>query len=171
MPVYFFTYHSYQSWLPDNRRGYVEKGAGIQPTNIMLANEYRTAAKHPPFVFDAFTQYHLILKAQAVCLGDSYRLHGAVTESTHLHMIVSWGDELLSYRKVRGRIKNLLSLDLSRRAGVTGRPWFSTGSSRKRVKDLIHLCYLLDKYLPDHSGAGWYEDRDWVNLPPKLTTH
>lgn len=170
MPVYLFTYHSYQSWLPDHRRGYVEKGAGIQPTNVKLASKYRTLAKHPPFLFDALTQHHLILKAQAICLGEGYRLHGAGTESTHLHMVVSWHDELLSYGKVRGRIKNLLSLDLSRRAGITGRPWFSTGSSRKRVKDLKHLRCLLDKYLPDHSGVGWYEDRGWVNLSPEIAT-
>jgi hypothetical protein len=169
MPVYLFTYHAYQSWLPDHRRGYVEKGAGIQPSNIQLANAYRAEAQHPPFLFDSLAQYYLILKAQAVCTEDGYRLHGAGSETTHLHFIVSWHDESLPYGKVRGRIKNLMSLDLSRRAGITGRPWFSVGASRKRVNDLRHLRYLLDKYLPNHRGVGWNEDRGWVNLPPGVT--
>lgn len=165
MPVYLFTYHSYQSWLPDHRRGYVEKGAGIQPTNILKAEQYRAAATHSPFKFDTQTQYHLILKALAVCKADGYRLHGAATESTHLHIVVSWQDELLRFSKVRGRIRNLLSLDLSRKAGITGRPWFSDGASRKRLTDREHFDYLLEKYLPAHSGVGWYERIGWVNLP------
>jgi hypothetical protein len=169
MPVYLFTYHAYQSWLPDHRRGYVKKGAGIQAPSTHLADAYRAEAKYPPFLFDSLTQYYLILKAQSVCIDDEYRLHGAGSESTHLHMVVSWRDDLLPYSKVRGRIKNLMSLDMSRRAGITGRPWFSVGGSRKRVNDLNHLRYLLDKYLPNHRGVGWYEDRGWVNLPPDVT--
>lgn len=168
MPVYLFTYHSYQSWLPDHCRGYVKKGESIQPTNFQLAQHYRAAAKHAPFFFDSRTQYHLILKALAVCADENYRLHGAATESTHLHMVVSWRDESISYSKVRGRIKNLMSLDLARQAGITGRPWFSVGGSRKRVRERQHLHYLLEKYLPNHRGVGWFEDRGWVNLPPEI---
>jgi hypothetical protein len=66
---------------------------------------------------------------------------------------------------VRGRIKNLLSLDLSRHAGIMGRPWFAEEASRKRVRDLGHLDYLPGEYLPKHGGVQWYEDRGWMNLP------
>jgi hypothetical protein len=86
-------------------------------------------------------------------------------EPTHLHAVVSWPDEGLAFTRVRGRIKNLLSLDLSRRAGVTGRPWFADGGSRRRVKDEAHLAYLLDVYLPRHGGVQWFEGRGWGNLP------
>ena len=41
MPVYLFTYHAYQSWMPDRGRGFVQKGRGIQPTNALLAHAYR----------------------------------------------------------------------------------------------------------------------------------
>jgi hypothetical protein len=165
MPVYLFTFHAYQSWMPDRARGFVQKGKGIQPANKSMAEAYRNAAKHEPFEFDALTQCRLIWKARAVCSGDGYRLHGAATELTHLHAVVSWFDETLIFSKVRGRIKNLMSLDLSRRAGVTGRPWFAEASSRRRVEKSQHLRHLLDAYLPKHDGAGWYEDRGWVNLP------
>jgi hypothetical protein len=165
MPVYLFTYHAYRSWMPDRARGFVQKGRGIQPTNDALADAYRRAAHDEAYEFDAPAQILLISKARAVCVGDGWRLHGAVSEPTHLHAVVSWPDEGLAFTRVRGRIKNLLSLDLSRRAGVTGRPWFADGGSRRRVKDEAHLAYLLDVYLPRHGGVQWFEGRGWGNLP------
>ncbi len=105
MPVYLFTYHAYQSWLPDHRRGFVKKDRGIQPTNKPLADAYRRAAKAESFEFTPLTQHHLIFKARAVCTGDGYRLHGAATEPTHLHALVSWANEAICFSKVRGRIK------------------------------------------------------------------
>jgi hypothetical protein len=158
MPVYLFTYHAYQTWLPDNRRGFVQEGQGVQPRNERLAASYRQAAAHLPFEFDADTQIQLIAKARAICAGDGLRLHA----------LVSWRDAALAFGKVRGRIKNLLSLHLSKRAGVTGRPWFSTGSSRKRVEDQNHFNHLMSAYLPRHSGVGWYDDRGSTNLPPDM---
>jgi hypothetical protein len=165
VPVYLFTYHAYLSWLPDRPRGFVQKGKGIQPTNQALADAYRNAANHEPFEFDAATQHRLVRKARAVCEDDGYRLHGASSEPTHLHLVVSWVDEALAYGKVRGRIKNLLSLDLSRRAGIMGRPWFAQDASRRRVRDQGHFQHLLTTYLPRHGGVQWYEGRGWVNLP------
>lgn len=165
MPVYLFTYHAHQSWMPDRARGFVQKGRGIQPQNDALADAYRRAAKHEPFEFDAATQIRLIVKSRAVCVGEGWRLHGASTELTHLHVLVSWSDEGLEFQKVRGRIKNLVSLDLSQRAGVTGRPWFAGEASRRRVRTREHFEYLLQQYLPKHGGVQWYEDRGWVNVP------
>jgi hypothetical protein len=165
MPVYLFTYHAYQSWLPDHHRGFVQKDRGIQSSNKRLADAYRRAAKAEAFTFLPRIQYHLIAKAKAVCVGDGYRLHGAATEPTHLHVLVSWQDIAIPFTKVRGRIRNLLSLDLSKRAGVAGRPWFSTGASRKQVQDNLHFRHLLDEYLPKHGGVQWYEGRGWANLP------
>ncbi|MEQ8838739.1 MAG: hypothetical protein RID07_18185, partial [Lacipirellulaceae bacterium] len=89
--------------------------------------------------------------------------HGVATDRTHLHAVVSWRNEHLTFRKVRGRIKNLLALDLSRAAGITGRPWFSREASRKQVSDEEHFNYLLRVYLPKHQGWQWYEDRGWVD--------
>ena len=168
MPVYLFTYHAYLSWLPDRPRGFVQKGKGIQPQNEPLADAYRAAAAHEAVLFDAATQCRLIRKTLAVCQGDKFRLHGASTEPTHLHLVVSWRDESQVFAKVRGRIKNLLSLDLSRRAGVTGRPWFAGEASRKRVGDERHFRHLIDEYLPRHGGVQWYEGRGWCNLPPGM---
>jgi hypothetical protein len=165
VPVYLFTYHAYRSWMPDRERGFVQKGRGVQPANEALASSYRDAAAHDAFEFDGETQCPLIWKTLAVCRDEEWRLHGASSEPTHLHAIVSWGDEALRFTRVRGRIKNLMSLDLSRRSGITGRPWFADDSSRKRVKDSRHLEYLMAEYLPRHGGVQWFDGRGWGKLP------
>jgi hypothetical protein len=166
MPVYLFTYHAYRSWMPDRPRGFVQKGRGIQPKNDASAEEYREAAKDEPFEFDVTTQVQLIGKSLAVCCEEKWRLHGASTESTHLHLLVSWHDEASKSSKVRGRIKNLVSLELARRADVTGRPWLAGDASRRPVRDEGHFRHLMAEYLPNHSGVQWYESVGWQNLPP-----
>ena len=91
-------------------------------------------------------------------------LYAATVDPTHVHALVGWDDER-GYTKVRGRVKNLLSLHLSRLAGITGRTWFVKESSRKRVKDEAHFEYLLNTYLPKHLGWQWYQRRGYVEPP------
>ena len=164
MPVYLFTYRAYGSWMPDRPEGFVQKGQGIQPSNSALGAAYRKAMKYQPVTFDQSLQTRLVTKLLAIAQSEAYRLHGVATEVNHVHIVVSWRDPRLPWKKVLGRIKNLLSLDLSRASGMTGRPWFVNGSSRKRVKDRKYLDYLLRRYLPSHRGVQWYEDRGWVNV-------
>jgi len=161
MPVYLFTYHAYRSWRPDDPRGFVQEGEGIQPPSEPLANAYDNAAKHPPVTFDHVIQQFLIETAHDVCNRRGWRLHGAATEPTHLHTLVSWRDET-AWSAVRGKIKNILSTAMSKRAGLKGRPWFVDKASRRHVRDQKHFDYLMHRYLPKHSGVGWYEDgRGW----------
>ncbi len=161
MPVYLFTYHAYRSWMPDRKAGFVQTGRGIQPPSAKLAEHYAELATHPPFEFAGDIQRKLIETALEVCERRDWRVHGAATESTHLHVIVSWRTRDL-WKAVRGKIKNLLSLMLSRRSGQIGRPWFSEEASRKRVRDRRHFDYLMNVYLPRHSGLKWFEDRGWI---------
>jgi len=124
----------------------------------------------PAMRFNRTIQRRLIVKLLAIASGEGYRLHGVATDPTHLHCVVSWRDDTLRFTKVRGRIKNLLSLDLSRAAGITGRPWFVQKSSRKCVSEQDHLDYLLNVYLPNHRCLQWYEDRGWVNPEGDLSS-
>ena len=55
------------------------------------------------------------------------------------------------------RVKNVLSLLLGRVSKQSGRRWFVSYSSRKRVRDEAHLSYLVTQYLRDHRGAFWRE--------------
>ncbi|MEM9415421.1 MAG: hypothetical protein AAGA29_08100 [Planctomycetota bacterium] len=137
MPVYLFTYHAYGSWWPDRPQGFVQEGEGIQPANQPLAQAYRRAATHETVRFTPDDQRALIEKLFHIAETDAMRIHAAAADSTHLHTLVSWQCNR-TFMSVRGRIKNLLSLHLSRRAGTVGRPWFVQGSSRKRVEDKRH---------------------------------
>ncbi|MEM6259266.1 MAG: hypothetical protein AAGI37_13360 [Planctomycetota bacterium] len=164
MPVYLFTYHAYGTWWPDRPQGFVQEGKGVQPTNPSLATAYRTAAKHEPVIFTHVMQRALIEKIHHIAETEALLVYGISADPTHLHVLVGW-DDGRNYNKVRGRIKNLLSLQLSRLAGMTGRPWFVKESSRKRVKDEDHFEYLLTTYLPKHLGWQWCQRRGWVEPP------
>jgi len=161
MPVYLFTYHAYGSWLPDRPQGFVQRNQGIQPPNPALAGSYRSAMEYEPVKFSRRQKQRLIEKFLEVCTSEGYRGHGAACEFSHLHVLVSWREDLLRVRKIRGRLKNLLALSLSRQAGTTGRPWFSQGASSKRVFGQQHFEYLMNVYLPRHRGWQWFENRAW----------
>ena len=107
MPCYLFTYHAYRSWMPDRAEGFVQKGRGIEPPNERLAKAYADAACYPPYHFAADVQRFLIGTALHLCQRRGWRVHGAATEVTHLHLLVSWRDET-PWQDVRGKIKNIL---------------------------------------------------------------
>jgi len=164
MPVYLFTYHAYGTWWPDRPQGFVQEGKGIQPANSKLAESYRKGAKHPPVSFNSKQQRELIEKLHHIADTDGFLIYAASADTTHVHGLVGWDDDR-GYAQLRGRIKNLLSLHLSRLAGTTGRPRFVKESSRKRVKENEHFEYLLSTYIPKHIGWQWYQRRGWVEPP------
>ena len=147
--------------MPDRPEGFVQEGRGIQAPNPPLAETYAEAAKHPPFQFVPEVQRVLIAVAIDVCRRRNWRLHAGATESTHLHLLLSWRDDV-RWQDVRGKIRNILSLELSKLHGVKGKPWFSEGASRKRVRNRKHFDYLMQEYLPKHQGIKWFQDRGWV---------
>ena len=161
MPVLHFTYHTYRSWMPDREEGFVQEHRGWQPKNEKLAKAYAEAAEWPAFLFSDIDQRFVIETVLDICGRRSWRLHAAATEPTHLHVVVSWRDET-KWNFVRGKIRNIISTELSKRHRQKGRPWLATGSSRKRVEDEEHFNYLINEYLPGHSGWKWFEGRGFV---------
>lgn len=141
--------------MPNHRRGYTSRGIGYQAPDKVIAQEYARRAKSEPCHFDAETSQLLIDELIISCEKIDARLHGAVSEKTHLHALVSWN-------YVRGwmSIRRSLKTSLTRRLiqldnGVS----LSRAGSRKHVKTRAHFDHLMRKYLPDHRGIGWYEDR------------
>jgi hypothetical protein len=161
MPVYLFTFHSYRSWNPDHPRGFVQRGKGILPPDADLAKEYEKRAKGPTTLFDRSCQRILIWISYDACMRRKWRLHYVATETTHVHILVSWKEYEL-WRKVGTRLKNLASLMLGRKLGQPKGKWFSRKGSRKRVSDRKHFDYLVNTYLPKHRGMKWCEG----NEPP-----
>ena len=66
------------------------------------------------------------------------------------------------WEDVRGKLKNIMSLELSKHDDTFGRPCFVDGSSRKQVEKNKHFEYLMETYLPDHGGWRWSERRGWM---------
>ena len=157
MPSYLFTYHAYSSWMPDRERGYVQRGKGVLPADREKARQYRAAARQPEARFDSNVQQLVISELQTAWIHQRCRGHFIATDSTHVHVLVSWRDERLS-RRIRSGLKSSLTRRLNR--DVRRQVWFSDGASRKRVRDRFHFRYLVNEYLPSHPGWKWREGRD-----------
>src|SRR5687768_4653339 len=89
MPVYFFTIHGYRTWMPDHRRG----EGYCAPDEEMARHYEQRANQEGKCVFDAALQRILIEEAQVACRHQSFHLHGAGTDATHLHYLLSWRDD------------------------------------------------------------------------------
>ena len=154
MPCYLFTFHAYASWMPDRRRGYVVRKQGILPQNENRAKVYRQRARERQAVFDETIQRAMLEEFPIACEKQRLRGHFMATESTHVHLLVSWPDER-DWSIIRSGLKQSLTRHLRRT--IAKRTWFSDGASRKRVLDREHFGYLAGEYLPSHRGWKWRE--------------
>lgn len=161
MPVYLFTYHSYRSWMPNRKRGFVQRGRGLQPANPRLHAAYEEAAKHTAFRFNHEIQRLVIETTLDVCQRREWICYAAGSDPSHVHVLVGWCTSA-PFEEVRGKIRNIISLNISKHLQTTGRPWLADGSSRKRVQERQHFNYLITKYLPDHPGWTWSREGGWV---------
>ena len=60
MPCYLFTFHAYQSWMPDRPQGYVRRGQGPLPPDDERARQYEKNAAQAAVLFDQDIQTALI---------------------------------------------------------------------------------------------------------------
>jgi hypothetical protein len=154
MPCYLFTFHAYRSWMPDHRRGFTRRKEGIVPQNEKLAKAYKKAAKAKKVAFSESMQRALINEVQVNAGKQEVRSHFVATDSTHVHVLVSW-KEFRPWHKVRSSIKSSLTRRLNRE--FCRRTWLSENGSRKRVENREHFNYLVGKYLRAHRGWKWSE--------------
>jgi REP element-mobilizing transposase RayT len=154
MPCFLFSYHAHGTWLPDRREGFVHWRKGLQPTDQRLAAAYQRQMKLTPANFDDQVQLCLIDELQNAAGFQRLRLHAIATESTHIHVLVSWPDE-----REPPRLSDSLRQSASRRLNRdhAKRKWLAKGASKRRVKDQEHFDFLLNIYLPSHRGWKWDE--------------
>ena len=156
MACYLFTYHGYGTWLPDHSRGYVRRKEGILATDTAMATCYRRNLVEDPVHFSRPWQRHLIDAATEAFEHQELRGHFVATETTHIHVLVSWRSNA-AWQLVRRRLRNSLTLQMNRK--VERRTWFSKQPSRRQVCHRSHFEYLMNVYLPRHSGLKWCEGR------------
>jgi hypothetical protein len=156
MPCYLFTFHAYQSWMPDRPKGYVQRKKGVLPPDEKMANLYKKQAKQSKVIFSEAIQKLLLDEFTLASRLQRLRAHFYSTDATHIHVLVSWIDDR-SWFVIRNGIKSSFSRRLNKEQ--SRHTWFSSGASRKRVKDQAHFDYLVTQYLPSHRGWKWEEGK------------
>lgn len=159
VPVCMFTFHGYHTWKPDHPRGYVRRDDGVLPPDPRMANHYDSHARFDEFRFDPRAQQIVVDAICEVATTIGVQLHYAVCVSTHAHPLVSWCGGY-TWEQVHDRMKRVCALKLARAYGTRGRPYFSEGRDSNRVANRGHFEHLMARYLPDHHGVTWTEDRN-----------
>lgn len=154
MACYLFTFHAYRSWMPDRKEGFVRRGEGILPADDERADQYNRKATEGAVLFVAEHQQCLIDAVVQSCHHTESRCHGVATDATHVHILMSWQQDVL-WKKKSVSVKTSLTRALNGKFGR--RTWFSENGSRKWVRDRLHFDHLMRNYLPSHGGLLWFE--------------
>jgi predicted DNA-binding protein with PD1-like motif len=91
--LYLFTYHGHGTLLPDHQQGYVRRKEGILATDLEMASRYRGNLLDAAVEFTREMQQKLIEASLEAFEFQSLRGHFVATESTHVHILVSWQSE------------------------------------------------------------------------------
>ncbi len=154
MAVYLFTWHAYRSWMPDNPRGYVQRGRGVQPPDQREAERYRERAVETEPTFNDEIQSTLIATLLDCREPLALRTHAIATAPTHVHALVSWTSDR-TWQSIARSVRRSLTTALVSSHG--NRTWFSRGRHAERVEEDTHFEHLMTTYLPDHPGRVWIE--------------
>ena len=146
--------------MPDREQGYVRRKEGIVPPDEKKMQQYSRDAKEKPVEFQQEHQQAIINAVQTSCHYTKSRCHGISTDSTHIHVVMSWRDSG-PWEKKRVSLKGSITRALNTQFGK--RTWLVDGASRKRVRDQKHFDYLISTYLPGHRGLSWFEKKRQVS--------
>jgi hypothetical protein len=158
MNLVHLSIHAYGSWLPDQPQGYVDRRRGWQPTNVPLARRYRERMLGVEVRFDPLMQRVLIDEVLTAGKYQSFDPRAIATEDSHLHAVLAWAERCTPSERL-GRLKRSLTKRLNRDYGR--RSWISRGGSRIVITDPEHYSYLVNEYLPSHSGWKWDHRKGW----------
>jgi len=161
MPVYLITLHTYGSWLPDRKQGYVKRGRGIQPQSHEASARYRKRMLNEAVMWGHALQRVVLEAVREKCEVRGWKLYAVATDRTHLHVLVGW-ESNETWQLVRRGLKSSISRRLNQT--VRRRQWLAQGGSRKSVRDQEHFNFLRGTYLPRH--PGWRYDRDQGAIAP-----
>jgi len=123
MPCYHFTFHGYGTWMPDEDDGYVKRGKGHLPQDVVVAAEYRREMTGDEAQFEESQQKTMIDEVHVTAAKTNLRVHYVATEPTHIHALLSWKDDR-TWLKVRTSLKSSLSRRLKR-------PWSPRVAQRR----------------------------------------
>jgi hypothetical protein len=158
MQIAHFSIHAYGSWLPDHLQGYVSRLRGWQPQDVVRGWMYRDKMRGKPVSFDEAQQRCLIDEVLVAGEYQDFEPRAMATEWSHLHVVLAWADSVkLSHR--RDRLKSSLSRRLNRE--FERQRWLARGGGVTAINKPEHYDYLLNEYLPAHSGWKWQHRKGW----------
>jgi len=161
MPTVLYTFHAKLSWLPDRPQGYVRRGEGVLPPDPEMADVYLRQATAKAVLFDERHQQAMIDAVIEASRFQRFAVHAVATETSHVHILISWRDD-----RDGSRVRRTLRASLTRQLNAVfgRREWFSDGASSKCVIDIDHFDHLIGEYLPKHTGLSFF-DHDAIPDP------
>jgi REP element-mobilizing transposase RayT len=147
--AYFITWTTYGTWLPGDRRGWVESGvAGIQSPNrkresaarsLMVERLVKLSVSQRTLVENTIRQH---------CTFRDWTLHAVNARSNHVHVVITADCEIDDVTK---QLKAWCSRKLSDDAGLTEvvafkagrRHWFTEGGDKEIIEDDEHLQNVI----------------------------
>ncbi|MEM9345351.1 MAG: hypothetical protein AAGB26_01915 [Planctomycetota bacterium] len=160
MPVYYFTFHAYGTWLPDRPEGSYTYHKGWQPPGHARAETYRSQMTEQAARFDNAYQLLILetlLNGQPL---QDYELYALATDESHAYIVIAWRDEREPVRvrvRVRAQVKSSMTRALNQRFGK--RKWFVRSAGQTPAEDNEHLDRLAHEYLPKHTGLYWCKSK------------
>ncbi|MEM6329673.1 MAG: hypothetical protein AAF790_05430 [Planctomycetota bacterium] len=145
--------------MPNRSQGYVHRQQGLRPQSQAMATCYKRNQRESTVTFCRAHQQTLVRVLLESQSKQGFDCLGIATDPTHVHTVVAWRDERRA-RRLRVAIKSSLSRGMN--TAFSRRSWLSEGGSCKRLRDQRHLDYLLEHYLPKHSGLVWIAGRGFL---------
>jgi hypothetical protein len=152
--TYLLTFRCYGTWLPGDRRGWVERLPGgharQRPPERLLHAWIAHRLKHAPFVLDAQARAVVDAALRDQCAHAAWTLHAVHVRTNHVHVVLSGG---APPERMTTQLKAWATRRL-REAGLihTGcQPWAQHGSIQplQSVEAVERACW----YVVEGQGA------------------
>jgi REP element-mobilizing transposase RayT len=138
---YLLTWTTYGTWLPGDRRGWVQKGTlGIQNPDLEREAQARAAMVEPAVVLTKEQRELAENTIRDHCRIRGWTLHAVNARTNHVHVVVTAERDP---EEIMDQFKAWCSRKLSDQAGLTKvvakkagrRRWFTEGGDKKRLED------------------------------------
>jgi len=158
IPVWFFTWTTWGTWLPGDSRGWNHRREGNQNSRMALADWHRSRLSHAPCEFNSL---HRAAIADALTEHAQFRgwtIYLLTVRSNHVHLLVAANCEAQIVRdSLKARSTRILRIAFPQ---FINRPVWTRGGDLEPVSDEVAFEGIR-RYILQHDGP---EDV-FVNVP------
>jgi len=157
--AYLLTWTTYGTWLPGDRRGWVnrhrKRGQGPQGPSPALESHAGGLMKGAPVILDPEMRRSADAAMRQACVDFGWVLHALEVRSNHVHAVVTAGDA--SPGKVMGILKVRGTRALREMGPGAGRDRWWTREGSKRILNTPGSVEGAIRYVMNHDA--------WVKAP------